>query len=82
ILGGIGRLHGAVIGAAAYVLLQEFFSSSALFGAYAKHWQLFMGGLIIFIVLALPHGIGGLIDVAWVARRRRGGDSNAESGDG
>jgi branched-chain amino acid transport system permease protein len=79
ILGGIGRLHGAVIGAAAYVLLQELFSSSALFGAYAKHWQLFMGGLIVFMVLALPHGIGGLIDIAW---RRRGGVLNVESGDG
>lgn len=69
ILGGMGRLHGAVIGAAAYVLLQEFFSSSALFGAYAKHWQLSMGALIVIIVLALPHGVGGIIDVAW---RRRG----------
>ena len=75
----MGRLHGAVIGAAAYVLLQELFSSSALFGAYAKHWQLFMGGLIVFMVLALPHGIGGLIDIA---QRRRGGDSNAERTDG
>ena len=69
ILGGMARLHGAVIGAAAYVLLQELFSSSALFGAYAKHWQLSMGALIVVIVLAFPHGIGGLIDVAW---RRRG----------
>jgi branched-chain amino acid transport system permease protein len=82
ILGGMGRLHGAVIGAVAYVLLQELFSSSALFGAYAKHWQLFMGGLIVFIVLALPHGIGGLIDIVWVAWRRRRGDLNAESADG
>jgi len=81
ILGGIGRLHGAVIGAAAYVLLQEMFSSSALFGAYANHWQLSMGALIVIIVLALPHGVGGVIDIAW---RRRGyrRDGNAETGDG
>lgn len=65
ILGGMGRLHGAVLGAAAYVLLQEMFSSSALFGVYAKHWQLSMGGLIVIIVLTFPHGIGGLIDVVW-----------------
>jgi hypothetical protein len=38
-----------------------------------------MGGLIVFMVLALPHGIGGLIDIAW---RRRGGVLNVESGDG
>jgi len=79
ILGGMGRLHGAVIGAAAYVLLQELFASSALFGAYAKHWQLSMGALIVIIVLALPHGIGGLIEVAL---RRRGYRQDGHSGNG
>jgi len=81
ILGGMGRLHGAVIGAAAYVLLQELFSSSALLGAYAKHWQLSMGGLIVVIVLAFPQGLGGLIDVAWRRRSHRQND-NTENDDG
>lgn len=80
ILGGIGRLHGAVLGAAAYVLLQELLSAQALFGAYAKHWQLTMGGLIVLIVLAFPHGIGGLLDIAL---RRRGYQRRAgEAADG
>jgi len=84
ILGGMGRLHGAVIGAAAYVLLQELFSSSALFGAYAKHWQLSMGALIVIIVLALPHGVSGVIDIAWRRRRYRQPRNNGieENGDG
>ena len=64
ILGGMGRLHGAVIGAFAYVFLQEIFSTPAVLGAYAKHWQLPMGALLVVIVLVLPHGIGGFIDVA------------------
>jgi branched-chain amino acid transport system permease protein len=64
ILGGMGRLHGAVIGAFAYVFLQEIFSTPALLGVYAKHWQLLMGALIVAIVLVLPHGIGGFIDIA------------------
>ena len=64
ILGGMGRLHGAVLGAFAYVLLQEVLSTPALLGAYAKHWQLAMGALIVMIVLVLPHGIGGFIDIA------------------
>jgi branched-chain amino acid transport system permease protein len=64
ILGGMGRLHGAVLGAFAYALLQELFSAPALLGVYAKHWQLAMGSLIVLIVLAFPHGIGGLIDIA------------------
>jgi branched-chain amino acid transport system permease protein len=62
ILGGMGKLHGAVLGAFAYVLLQELFSASQLFGIYAKHWQLAMGSLIVLIVLALPHGLAGLMD--------------------
>ena len=64
ILGGMGRLHGAVLGAFSYVLLQEIFSAPALLGAYAKHWQLAMGGLIVMIVLVFPHGIGGFLDIA------------------
>ena len=64
ILGGMGRLHGAVIGAFAYVFIQEIFSTPAVLGVYAKHWQLAMGALIVAIVLLLPHGIGGFIDNA------------------
>ena len=63
ILGGMGRLHGAVIGAAAYVLLQELLSAQALFGDYAKNWQLGMGALIVLMVLLLPHGVGGVLDI-------------------
>jgi branched-chain amino acid transport system permease protein len=37
ILGGMGRLHGPVLGAFAYIFLQEIFSTPALLGAYAKH---------------------------------------------
>lgn len=69
ILGGMGRLHGAVIGAFAYIFLQEIFSAPALVGVYAKHWQLLMGALILAIVLLLPHGIGGFVDIA--VRRHR-----------
>jgi branched-chain amino acid transport system permease protein len=62
ILGGMGKLHGAVLGALAYTLLQEVISAPLLLGAYAKHWQLAMGSLIVLIVLAFPHGLAGGID--------------------
>jgi branched-chain amino acid transport system permease protein len=39
ILGGLGHLRGALIGAFAFALLQEFFKSEAVFGAFAKHWH-------------------------------------------
>ena len=60
ILGGMGTLHGAVIGAFAFTMLQEVLSNQAWFGAWAKHWQLAMGILIILVALYLPQGLAGL----------------------
>ena len=60
ILGGIGHLRGALIGAFAYVLLQEFFKSEAIFGGFARHWHLGMGLTIIASVALLPRGLVGI----------------------
>jgi branched-chain amino acid transport system permease protein len=60
ILGGIGHLRGALIGAFAYVLLQELFKSEAVFGDFARHWHLGLGLTIIASVAALPHGLVGV----------------------
>jgi branched-chain amino acid transport system permease protein len=60
ILGGIGHLRGALIGAFAYALLQEFFKSEAVFGAFARHWHLGLGITIILSVALLPKGLVGL----------------------
>jgi branched-chain amino acid transport system permease protein len=60
ILGGLGHLRGALIGAFAFALLQEFFKSEAVFGAFAKHWQLGLGLTIIASVALLPRGLVGL----------------------
>jgi branched-chain amino acid transport system permease protein len=79
ILGGMGKLHGVVLGAFAYVLLQELLSSPALLGAYAKHWQLAMGSLIVFIVLTLPHGLAAWFEYAGRLRKHR--DMNGASED-
>ena len=75
ILGGMGRLHGAVLGAFAYVFLQEIFSAPTLLGVYAKHWQLAMGTLLVVIVVALPHGVGGFVDIFLRSAVRRHGDA-------
>lgn len=64
ILGGLGSLPGAVIGAIAFVLLSEAFS------ALTQHWQLLLGGFIIFIVAVLPHGLVGLPALLRRLRRR------------
>ena len=60
ILGGIGHLRGAVIGAVAFTLLRELYSSQALLGPLADHWQLTLGFTIIAFVALLPKGLIGL----------------------
>jgi branched-chain amino acid transport system permease protein len=68
ILGGMGTLLGAVIGAFSYVLLQEWFST------LTRHWPLLMGGFIIVTVLLFPQGLAGLprtVAMRW--RSRHGG---------
>ena len=70
ILGGIGSLRGAVIGAVAFTLLKELFQSEALLGPVATHWQLTLGLTIIAFVAWLPRGLMGL---GALARRGRHG---------
>jgi branched-chain amino acid transport system permease protein len=60
ILGGIGSLRGAVIGAIAFTLLKEALQSEVLVGPMAAHWQLTLGLVIIAFVALLPKGLIGL----------------------
>ena len=62
ILGGVGRLFGALAGAAAFILLET------VIGSYTEHWQLFLGILLLGIVL---YARGGLIG-ALAGRRSHG----------
>ena len=57
ILGGIGSLRGAVVGAFVFVLLKELFQSEALFDGFARHWQLPLGLTIIACVALMPNGV-------------------------
>jgi branched-chain amino acid transport system permease protein len=61
ILGGLGHLRGAVIGAIAFTLLKEIFSTHAVMGPLADHWQLTLGLAIIVFVALLPKGLIGLV---------------------
>ncbi|HEV8553835.1 MAG TPA: branched-chain amino acid ABC transporter permease [Casimicrobiaceae bacterium] len=68
ILGGLGNLFGAIVGAFAFVLLQDLFSS------LTKHWLLLMGGFVILAVMLLPGGLTRADETwhSWLARMRRG----------
>jgi branched-chain amino acid transport system permease protein len=69
ILGGVGSLYGAVVGAFAFVALAE------IFQALTIHWQLLLGAAIILLVIFLP---GGLASVAGRFRRRLVGEADNE----
>ena len=79
ILGGLGHLRGALIGAFAFALLQEFFQSEAIFGAFAKHWHLGLGLAIIASVALLPRGLIGV--TGQLRARLVGAKASRESGD-
>jgi len=70
ILGGLGQLSGAMTGAFAFMLLQEFFKSDAVFGSFARHWSLGLGLTIILAVALLPRGLVQLPSL--VSRRLTG----------
>ena len=74
ILGGMGRLSGAVLGAFAFALLQLFFQWDGVFGNFARHWPLMLGGTIILCVAFMPNGLIGLPGQwrAWRARKAAG----------
>ena len=81
ILGGLGHLRGALIGAFAFALLQEFFQSEAVFGAFAKHWLLGLGLTIIASVALLPRGLVGVPAALRERLLGRSGNAGRESGD-
>lgn len=81
ILGGLGHLRGAVLGAAAFILLKEFYSTQAYVGDLAERWQLTLGLTIIFLVATLPSGLIGLGErIKTMFRARRPAATSPDSG--
>ena len=63
ILGGMGNVAGALIGAFGFELFLHFFKDLPKVGEFelGKHWQLWMGSLIVLVVLIAPQGLMGLL---------------------
>ncbi|MEQ1614796.1 MAG: branched-chain amino acid ABC transporter permease [Hyphomicrobiaceae bacterium] len=55
ILGGIGTLYGAILGATAYLLLEDGLSH------YTEHWKMIFGPMLILVVLFGRGGIAGAL---------------------
>lgn len=64
VLGGIGTLSGAIGGAVAALLLEEFL------GKMTEHWRLWFGLFLVLMVLFSPRGITGLIQQIQGGRAR------------
>jgi branched-chain amino acid transport system permease protein len=71
VLGGLGSLHGAIIGAAAFLLLEEFLPEILHAASFlldeetrthiAENWKMVFGPLLILVVLFVRGGIMGLL---------------------
>jgi branched-chain amino acid transport system permease protein len=55
VLGGLGTLHGAIVGAAAFLLLEEYLAG------WTEHWKMIFGPLLILVVLFARGGIAGIL---------------------
>ena len=62
ILGGMGNVAGAMMGAFAFEMFLHVFKDLPKVGEVdlGKHWQLWMGSLIVLVVLVAPQGLMGL----------------------
>jgi len=66
ILGGVGYLYGGVLGALAFLVLEEVLSS------YTIHWQLGLGAVLLIVVLYARRGLAGLLAAMANGRPARG----------
>lgn len=64
VLGGLGTLYGAIIGAAAFILSEEWLAG------FTEHWKMIFGPLLILVVVFARGGLVGL--TARISGGRRG----------
>jgi branched-chain amino acid transport system permease protein len=66
VLGGVGRLYGALIGAAVFMLAKDYLS-----GLNPVYWQFWIGMLLVVVVLFGRGGIMGRAEALWARLRQR-----------
>src|SRR4051794_1045632 len=59
IFGGIGTLNGAMIGAAAFLLTEEWLSG------VTEHWKVIFGPLLVFVAVFARGGLIGVAEKLW-----------------
>jgi len=66
VLGGTGRLYGGLVGAAVYMIAQDYLS-----GINPVYWQFWIGALLVVIVLFARGGIMGGLEFLYTKIARR-----------
>jgi branched-chain amino acid transport system permease protein len=56
VLGGLGSLGGAIVGASAYIFLEEWLSG------FTEHWKVIFGPLLVLAVLFVRGGLIGALN--------------------
>ena len=65
VLGGVGRLYGALIGAAVFMIARDYLSN-----LNPVYWEFWLGVLLIVVVLVGHGGIMGRVEALWGVLRR------------
>jgi branched-chain amino acid transport system permease protein len=66
VLGGSGSFVGPAVGALVFVLLQDFVM------ALTQYWRFVMGGILVCLVIFMPQGLAGTIELLLFGRDRKG----------
>ena len=66
VLGGSGTFAGPAIGALVFVVLQDFVM------AVTQYWRFVMGGVLVCLVIFMPQGLAGTIELLFSRRNRDG----------
>jgi len=62
LLGGIHQFLGPAVGAAIFILLEQFTSKFwHLLGLKSVYWPIVMGSVILLLIFTLPRGLAGLV---------------------
>ncbi len=71
ILGGMGNFAGAIVGAFTFEYVLYLFKDLPQIGGVhlGKHWQLWMGGFMVLVVVFAPRGVLGLVQSLTAARQ-------------
>jgi len=65
VLGGLGKLYGALVGTVIFMGFEHVVSAINPF-----HWMTMVGALLIAVVLAAPGGLSGVLDRVYASGRR------------